>query len=94
MTNTLGISNTSIFTKNQTSKLLELYKETFRSNSDFDDHIRVLNEVNIISPEYIHLNAFMYEPLIDIGSHRLKDLYSKVGYLAAQGEATPAAVSR
>ena len=29
----------------------------------------VVEEVNLITPESIHLNAFMYEPLIDISSY-------------------------
>ena len=37
----------------------------------------VVEEVNLITPESIHLNAFMYEPLIDISSWTLKDLYQR-----------------
>ena len=38
----------------------------------------VIDEVNLITPENIHLNAFMFEPLIDISDWTLKDLYNKV----------------
>lgn len=41
----------------------------------------VIEEVNLITPESIHLNAFMYEPLIDISSWTLKDLYQRVSAL-------------
>jgi len=38
----------------------------------------VLNTVNLITPESIHVNAFMYEPLIDIPNWQLFELYSSV----------------
>ena len=38
----------------------------------------VIDEVNLITPESIHLNAFMYEPLIDISDWTLKELYQRV----------------
>ena len=38
----------------------------------------VLNTVSLITPESIHVNAFMYEPLIDIPNWKLFDLYNKV----------------
>ena len=42
-----------------------------------DSEIEVIEEVNLVTPESIHLNAFMYEPLIDVSVWNLKDLYSK-----------------
>ena len=38
----------------------------------------VIEEVNLITPENIHLNSFMFEPLIDISDWTLKALYQKV----------------
>lgn len=38
----------------------------------------IIEEVNLITPESIHLNSFMFEPLIDISDWVLKDLYTKV----------------
>lgn len=38
----------------------------------------IIEEVILITPESIHLNAFMYEPLIDISDWTLKSLYQKV----------------
>ena len=37
-----------------------------------------IEEVNLITPESIHLNSFMFEPLIDISDWSLKELYNKV----------------
>ena len=38
----------------------------------------VLNTVGLITPENIHVNSFMYEPLIDIPNWQLYDLYNDV----------------
>ena len=38
----------------------------------------VIEEVNLITPESIHLNSFMFEPLIDISDWALKELFKKV----------------
>lgn len=38
----------------------------------------VLNTVGLITPESIHVNAFMYEPLIDIPNWKLFELFNKV----------------
>lgn len=42
-----------------------------------DIEIEVVEEVNLVTPESIHLNAFMYEPLIDVSTWNLKDLYRR-----------------
>ena len=41
----------------------------------------VIEEVLLITPENIHLNSFMYEPLIDLSDWVLKDLYTRVSAL-------------
>lgn len=38
----------------------------------------IIEEVNLITPESIHLNSFMFEPLIDISDWCLKELYRRV----------------
>lgn len=37
----------------------------------------VIDDINLITPEAIHLNAFMYEPLIDVSIWALNDIYSR-----------------
>jgi hypothetical protein len=39
---------------------------------------QVLERVAIVVPEYIHVNSFMYEPLIDTDVQTLIDLYKEV----------------
>lgn len=73
------ITNASelVITVNQTSELLKYFKIT---NTD-KPTITILERVNLMTPENIHINAFMYEPLIDISVVHLIDLYKKVKQL-------------
>ena len=59
-------------TENQTRKWFDKAKPYLTS-----DEIIIMEEINLVTPENIHLNAFMYEPLIDVSSWALKELYSK-----------------
>lgn len=61
-------------TSNQTCKLLEKIKENFEKTPK----IKILNRVNLITPECIHLNSFMYEPIMDMDIVELKNLYKEV----------------
>ena len=60
--------------KNQTYELIKLYKEEFTNV----DEIKVLEQVNLMTPENIHMNSFMYEPILDLSDSYLKNLYEKV----------------
>ena len=43
--------------------------------------IGLVEQVNLMTPENIHLNAFMYEPLIDMSVWHLVELYTDVKML-------------
>lgn len=43
-----------------------------------DAEASVMDEINLITPEAIHINAFMYEPLIDISIWSLNDIFARV----------------
>ena len=58
-------------TSNQASKLFELY------NGQESNHVDLIEEVNMMPPEGIHLNSFMYEPLIDMSTEHLVSLYNR-----------------
>ena len=60
--------------KNQTIKLLQEYKKLALGRVE---DILVLEQVNLMTPENIHLNSFMYEPILDLGIGHLKALYSE-----------------
>lgn len=64
-------------TANQTNALYQAYKIKF-PNSNV---IPTLDQVNLMTPENIHLNAFMFEPLIDMSVNHLKELYRKISEL-------------
>ena len=59
---------------NQTRELLEKYKNDFSVEIN---KIRILESVNIMTPENIHLNSFMYEPILDMDIVELKSLFRK-----------------
>ena len=42
------------------------------------NEMQLMDDINLITPESIHLNAFMYEPLIDVSIWTLNDIYSRV----------------
>ncbi len=37
-----------------------------------------MNRINLMTPENIHLNSFMYEPILDLDIEHLKKLYDEV----------------
>lgn len=43
-----------------------------------NEQIKIVDEVNLMTPESIHLNSFMYEPIIDMSDWSLKKLYKNV----------------
>ena len=58
---------------NQTRELYSVVKQFVPKRT-----IEILDEVNIMTPENIHLNSFMYEPLLDMDIQELLNLYSRV----------------
>lgn len=66
-------------TKHQTRKLMEKFREQYPNE---EAELRVLDRVELMTPENIHVNAFMYEPIIDMGENQLRSLYADVKALA------------
>lgn len=64
---------------NQTPKLLTRYRQMFPGDLE---NIRILQRVTLMTPENIHLNSFMYEPILDMSDQHLRRLYSEVVALA------------
>ncbi len=58
----------------------EFYKLCITKGVDLNA-LKVLNRVNLITPEHIHLNSFMFEPLVDMSIKHLIDLYNDIGML-------------
>ncbi len=61
--------------KNQTKELFKRYKQ---EKGDEGIVFELLDKVNIMTPENIHINSFMYEPLIDMSEDHLIKLYKDI----------------
>jgi hypothetical protein len=64
----------------QTRELIKRFTADF---SGEPESIKLLNQVNLMTPENIHLNSFMYEPILDMAPGHLKSLYREVKQLNA-----------
>jgi len=62
-------------TANQTNALLKKFEEKFPTEAAA---IRTLKMVVLMTPENIHLNAFMYEPIMDMSDDHLRKLCTDV----------------
>lgn len=65
---------------NQTQALFKAYKNRGHGSSETLD---VLDAVVLMTPENIHVNSFMYEPIIDMSDAHLRRLYADVLKLEA-----------
>lgn len=61
--------------RDQTGKLFGRFKTDFPNEVE---SIKILERVNLMTPENIHLNSFMFEPILDLSEYHLKDLYASV----------------
>ncbi|OGH85617.1 MAG: hypothetical protein A2493_02010 [Candidatus Magasanikbacteria bacterium RIFOXYC12_FULL_33_11] len=71
------ITNQDLINGSQTGRLFQRYKDEFKQDQAHDEYIKILESVNIMTPENIHLNSFMYEPILDMGIDELKSLHDK-----------------
>lgn len=65
-------------TGHQTQALTGKFKKLFPTEAAT---IATLDRVSLMTPENIHLNSFMYEPIIDMSDEHLKRLYKDVTQL-------------
>ena len=65
-------------TGNQTITLIKRFKKDFPRDRK---EIQLLDQVNLMTPENIHLNSFMYEPILDLSVQHLKKLFNRVNEL-------------
>ena len=66
-----GFENLEEITTDQTRFLLERYKKKF----DNEEEIELFEQVAMMTPENIHINSFMFEPILDMDDFYLKKLY-------------------
>ncbi|MBX3655624.1 MAG: hypothetical protein KF686_15695 [Ramlibacter sp.] len=60
---------------NQHARFLRKYQTLFPAERS---NIAVLQRVVLMTPENIHLNSFMYEPILDMSDGHLRKLYQDV----------------
>jgi len=64
------------WTEHEWNQIFKLYTETTDLLSDEED--KYISKIMIYTPESIHLNAFMFEPIVDMWSQKLIDIYTKI----------------
>jgi hypothetical protein len=64
---------------NQTQALFKAYKNRGHGSAETRE---VLDAVVLMTPENIHVNSFMYEPIIDMSDAHLRRLYTDVQKLS------------
>ncbi len=75
------INNSGDIKKNQTYKLVKMYQDKYEKDSKKSGILKILEKVLLMTPENIHINSFMYEPIIDMSGEHLKQLYEEVNDL-------------
>lgn len=66
-----------ILTK-ETGKIVKQFKKEFPNSAR---QLDILDRVNLMTPENIHVNSFMYEPIMDLSEDHLRKLYIEVDSL-------------
>lgn len=76
----LGLTNSDLaqIKAFQTSKLISRYKASPKCDATI---AKLLDEAQLLAPESIHLNSFMYEPLVDLSAERLVSVFSRLRLL-------------
>jgi hypothetical protein len=73
VTNGTAIINDIYQKRNQSAWLYKEYKKNINDNA-----MEILEQVAMLTPENIHLNSFMFEPILDMSLLHLYDLYQEV----------------
>lgn len=66
--------HTNIWSK-ETGKIIGQYKTEFPNNKK---EIEIFDRVNLMTAENLHLNSFMYEPIMDLSEDHLLTLYNDI----------------
>jgi hypothetical protein len=78
MLSKMPLINAATITSNQTAVLLDEFIKAFSTEGQA---IKTLRKVVLMTPESIHLNSFMYEPILDMSDDHLRKLYQEVKIL-------------
>ena len=69
--------------KNQTFQLFDLYRNEPNAETE---KIKLLEQVNLMTPENIHFNSFMYEPILDMSDEHLRQLYIQLDEMVPRSQ--------
>jgi len=61
--------------KKQTGKIVKQYRNEFPEDKEV---LQIMDSVLLMTAENIHVNSFMYEPLMDLSIEHLKKLYGQI----------------
>ncbi|MCQ2918028.1 hypothetical protein JT142_07625, partial [Helicobacter pylori] len=75
MLNKLNLNKLNQEFKSEKNQTRELYDATKKELSD--DEKRVIQKVLMITPENIHINSFMFEPILDTSLDHLCTLFGE-----------------
>jgi len=64
--------------KHKSNQTRNLYKKFIGLFTDKINAKKILHKVNLMTPENIHLNSFMFEPILDMDILHLQTLYQEV----------------
>ena len=73
-----GMDIIADITSCQTGELFGKFKKAYENNTGYDNVMKSLRKVVLMTPESIHLNSFMYEPILDMSDEQLRKLYGEV----------------
>jgi hypothetical protein len=78
------ITDKSVINGAQTGRLYDRYTSEFSPFTSLEEkRIKsILSQVILMTPENIHINSFMYEPLMDLSVHHLVSLYHSISGLS------------
>lgn len=61
-----------------TGKLVGKFREIYSNNDSAKRQIEIVKRVGLMTPQNIHVNSFMFEPILDMSPDHLKKLYHEV----------------
>lgn len=64
--------------RNRTGKLIRKYIEIHRYSDLAKSQVEIVKRVGLMTPQNIHINSFMFEPILDMSPEHLKKLYQEV----------------
>ncbi len=66
-------------TRDQFRELYQIFLEKTNKNEvDLKKELKIIKSVSLITPEHIHINSFMFEPILDMSFDEIKAIHNEV----------------